>query len=513
MGKRIPPTLLSAITMTVVSAPGKVLIAGGYLVLEQQFSGLVVAATSRFYTVIETGQRSNRVRVRSPQFINAEWGYDITIPDNGSVQASPIALDGAPLGKNKFVHLAIERTLRVIKELQGVDRLTAGLSQGLNIAILGDNDFYSQRAQLGEGPRNLESLKRLEPFIPLKVSIEKVHKTGMGSSAALITSLVGALLVHFNAVDPTKFSNMEDKGLRLVHNVAQYIHCLAQGKVGSGFDVASAIFGTHVYTRFNSAVIKPLMDDTESSSALLPTLSPDNAQWDYKIGNFRLPPHTRLLLADVEAGSNTPSMARGVLDWRKKNQKEAETLWNSLNSGNMELVDVLGRLVDGFNDNKGAYTEVVRQLVVKAASDWDEEQANIQEGVKKKIISDFIRAHELFQKTRSNMKEMGVLSKVDIEPNSQTALLDACIEKHGVIGGGVPGAGGYDAIWILVLDPSQDSSRSSAIDQVEKVWLDWNKDGTSVTPLLAEASNERGLRVETASEVKGLLEAIAKRDA
>ncbi|KIM30528.1 hypothetical protein M408DRAFT_15505 [Serendipita vermifera MAFF 305830] len=480
--------------MTVVSAPGKVLIAGGYLVLEQQFSGLVVAATSRFYTVIETGQRSNRVRVRSPQFINAEWGYDITIPDNGSVQASPIALDGAPLGKNKFVHLAIERTLRVIKELQGVDRLTAGLSQGLNIAILGDNDFYSQRAQLGEGPRNLESLKRLEPFIPLKVSIEKVHKTGMGSSAALITSLVGALLVHFNAVDPTKFSNMEDKGLRLVHNVAQYIHCLAQGKVGSGFDVASAIFGTHVYTRFNSAVIKPLMDDTESSSALLPTLSPDNAQWDYKIGNFRLPPHTRLLLADVEAGSNTPSMARGVLDWRKKNQKEAETLWNSLNSGNMELVDVLGRLVDGFNDNKGAYTEVVRQLVVKAASD----------------VCPLVFFNP---KTRSNMKEMGVLSKVDIEPNSQTALLDACIEKHGVIGGGVPGAGGYDAIWILVLDPSQDSSRSSAIDQVEKVWLDWNKDGTSVTPLLAEASNERGLRVEMASEVKGLLEAIAKRDA
>lgn len=79
--------------MTTVSAPGKVLIAGGYLVLDQQYSGLVVAATSRFYTVIKAGQRKNLVRVRSPQFVNANWAYDVAIGKDEGVEASPIVLD------------------------------------------------------------------------------------------------------------------------------------------------------------------------------------------------------------------------------------------------------------------------------------------------------------------------------------------------------------------------------------------------------------------------------------
>ena len=159
----------------------------------------------------------------------------------------------------------------MVKELKGVDAIRSGVSKGLDIAILGHNDFYSQRAQLeGLGlPRKLDSLKKIRPFVPLGVSIEHVHKTGMGSSAALITSLVGALLVHFGAVGSTKFSEKSDEGLRLIHNVAQYIHCLAQGKVGSGFDVASAIFGTHVYTRFNPAVIMSLMDSAVRGSSRL----------------------------------------------------------------------------------------------------------------------------------------------------------------------------------------------------------------------------------------------------
>jgi phosphomevalonate kinase len=52
-----------------------------------------------------------------------------------------------------------------------------------------------------------------------------------------------------------------DRDRLLAHNVAQYIHCLAQGKVGSGFDVAAAVFGSQLYRRFSPAVIAPLMHD------------------------------------------------------------------------------------------------------------------------------------------------------------------------------------------------------------------------------------------------------------
>jgi phosphomevalonate kinase len=43
------------------------------------------------------------------------------------------------------------------------------------------------------------------------------------------------------------------------------------------------------------------------------------------------------------------------------------------------------------------------------------------------------------QSIRRYMKRMGDLSGVPVEPAQQTRLLNACIERSGVIGGGVPG--------------------------------------------------------------------------
>lgn len=77
---------------TVVSCPGKVLLAGGYLVLEPEHAGLVVGTASRFYTVIQDMQdtdaasTSNKpamrsIVVKSPQFRDAIWRYQLDYRD------------------------------------------------------------------------------------------------------------------------------------------------------------------------------------------------------------------------------------------------------------------------------------------------------------------------------------------------------------------------------------------------------------------------------------------------
>jgi phosphomevalonate kinase len=109
-------------------------------------------------------------------------------------------------------------------------------------------------------PVLLASLAELPPFNPTGVAIVDVAKTGLGSSAALITSLVTALLVQSGLIAPDQLPSVSAR--RLAHNVAQFVHCLAQGKVGSGFDVSAAVFGSQLYTRFNPAVLQPLMDDS-----------------------------------------------------------------------------------------------------------------------------------------------------------------------------------------------------------------------------------------------------------
>jgi hypothetical protein len=53
----------------------------------------------------------------------------------------------------------------------------------------------------------------------------------------------------------------------VVHRLAQLCHCVAQGKVGSGFDVAAAVFGSLVYRRFPAATLAPLLQAVVPHSA------------------------------------------------------------------------------------------------------------------------------------------------------------------------------------------------------------------------------------------------------
>jgi phosphomevalonate kinase len=83
----------------------------------------------------------------------------------------------------------------------------------------------------------------------------------------MTTSLVGALLLHLGAVGGSSSSSSERQlsqaDLALVHNTAQLAHCAAQGKVGSGFDVSSAVWGSHLYRRFDPLALQPLLDAGE----------------------------------------------------------------------------------------------------------------------------------------------------------------------------------------------------------------------------------------------------------
>lgn len=65
---------------TAVSAPGKVLLAGGYLVLDRAYSGLVFGLSARIHVIVEDTRESSthqdsEILVRSPQFQDASWRY------------------------------------------------------------------------------------------------------------------------------------------------------------------------------------------------------------------------------------------------------------------------------------------------------------------------------------------------------------------------------------------------------------------------------------------------------
>ncbi|KAI1320614.1 phosphomevalonate kinase [Mortierella claussenii] len=490
---------------TIVSAPGKVLLAGGYLVLDPTFSGLVIATDARFYTLIRPGSKDNRqgssperkITVRSPQFENATWNYHVTAQDK-DVQVSASAEDES---KNTFVELALVYSLAILGHLLPASTIEQQLDSGLEIVIAGNNDFYSQRKELEKRglPLNSDSLRQIPLFAPTHTTLSKVHKTGLGSSAALITSLVSALFIHFGSSIGSSSSSTGAPHLdtKLLHNTAQFIHCLAQGKVGSGFDVSSAVWGSHTYRRFSPELLSPIMTQDSSPSsnqrdipALLKVLDPTQTQWDNQVEPFKLAPGLHLMLADIDAGSHTPTLVSNVLKWRKNKPEEANTLWRHLGHANDTVVALLKQLDDVAKQHVEAYEKAIKKASVLPAAQWKNDLVADQDMTSELLI----KIYEAFQTVREDLREMSRLSDVAVEPEEQTRLLDACLAVPGVLMAGVPGAGGFDAIFCIVLS---DESRRA----VETVWSNFTE--MNVGPLLCKESVEGGLVVELGSQEPG----------
>ncbi|GAA5961348.1 hypothetical protein JCM3765_004382 [Sporobolomyces pararoseus] len=502
----------------VVSCPGKVLVAGGYLVLDRNHKGFVISTPSRFYTVVQeqnssesdqssfsdsqTEERKVKLSVKSPQFDDGVWEYEATRRD-GEWHVAEVGSQGS---SNSFVHLSLQSTLQVATALSPSSKIN-----DLLITIVGSNDFYSQSREDGTPI----------PFAPLNCTIRNVHKTGLGSSAAMVTSLTSSLFLHWTSSNTT--SNPSPETVQLMHNLAQYVHSLAQGKIGSGFDVSAAVYGSQVYRRFDVKCLGDLLESdknsetTISSQSLLSVLSPShNDLWTSSttsaaVSSFSLPPHLTLLLADVDAGSNTPSMVGKVLAWKKSQPEESERVWNELSRANEVLREVFDELRKESEEGGGeGYRNLIGELSRIKASEWYSSSAS------------FARATSTILRIRKLMREMGEASNVPIEPPSQSKLLNAISEIDGVVGAGVPGAGGYDAIWVLCLTPSSSaestSNSSTPLEKVQDLLTSWKE--MSVRPLSRNAwvkgtesgkvGSERGLLREKLENVEGLREAVER---
>lgn len=55
-------------------------------------------------------------------------------------------------------------------------------------------------------------------------------------------------------------------------------------------------------------------------------VSPDHSAWDNIVTPVKLPHRLHMMLADIDAGSHTPTLVGKVLNWRKENASEGEFL-------------------------------------------------------------------------------------------------------------------------------------------------------------------------------------------
>ena len=287
-----------------------------------------------------------------------------------------------------------------------------------SITILADTDYYSHSGSPGNNTVPAE-----DHFLNFNVALHEAHKTGLGSSAALVTALTTAVLAHYAPHEIIDVSSDREKAR--IHNLAQAAHCAAQGKVGSGFDVAAAVYGSCIYRRFSPSILEGLGEiGSKTFSTRLKEIVEDHnpiKKWDVDIDKQYakvVPRGLRLVMCDVDCGSETVGMVKKVLSWRNSNPEESTPLWETLQRGNEELAAQL-------------------QLLSSRSASTPEDYENIR---------------TVILVIRSLIREMSLKSGVPIEPLVQTRLIDACCEIPGVVGGVVPGAGGFDATALLVED-------------------------------------------------------------
>ncbi|KAG8161068.1 hypothetical protein KVR01_009332 [Diaporthe batatas] len=448
---------------TAVSAPGKVLLAGGYLVTDRDYTGLVFGLDARINVVargIPTSQgvQLTEIVVESPQFVGGTWRYGYHLaPEDGGITVTQLQV-GSSYQPNPFIETTLTYALTYISRV--VHQRPAHSIQSARLTILADTDYYSASSSSSSSasaaaPATSPSSNR---FIPFGTSLKDAKKTGLGSSAALVTSLTAALLSHY--LDPAHFDLATDGGRTVLHNLAQAAHCRAQGKIGSGFDVAAAVHGSCLYRRFSPSVLDavPQPGQPGFGSRLEETVG-GQGRWDTEIHKDKvsLPQGVAMRMVDVECGSQTVGMVKAVNAWRASDPAGSKALWDELQGRNEALAAVLA---GGRVDELPAALAAGRELV----------------------------------------RAMGVRSGVPIEPESQTDLIDALSGVDGVYGGVVPGAGGFDAVAILVRDDGETAAR------VERFLQEWSaKKKDSKVKLLGVKGELQGVRVEKLREFDGWL--------
>lgn len=346
------------------SAPGKILWFGGYAVLERPNIGVVTTVDARV-TARAKRLAGAKVRFNAPQLKSRA---------RGKLDAATGKLSVAAPEQLKLVLTAAEIATRYAV---GKGKSVFGFSLNTKNAL----EFGYEVSKDG---------------------VNVVQKSGLGASAAVTVATIGALLALFEVA-------ADDR--EVLHKLAQLSHSLATGKVGSGFDVAAAAYGSIVYTRFSPDIVKGFPADYTNEQ--LVALA--EREWDYRIEKFEMPKVFRLTMANfVGHAMSTKSAVSEVNKFKASDPATHRRLVDGINAESLRAMDAIKAISITRRGSKGQGKAL------------GELKAAVESG-------------------RRLTKELGIRSGVEIEADEETKLMDETV-ANGAYTSKLPGAGGKDSI-------------------------------------------------------------------
>lgn len=363
--------------------PGKALLVGGYAILDSENRGLVAALDCWFKTrcvgLPSQGKRGIVIVSGNGPYAG-RFEYQVT--PTGQLETSNVP--------NPFIAFAVEHVIQFVTS-RYPSRFVAFENTILEINLEPDALFYSATG-----------------------------KRGLGSSACLVVSITACLLRVFLQDE----FNVND-----AHRLAQYSHAAAQQRQGSGFDVACAVYGSHLFSRRalcidQLSLFEPLHAKPNDICLDVPT------SWEFF-------PHLFIVLAHIEGdhGTNTPGAVRAVQAW-KQQSSESQALFGKLVNANESFLEQLAAMGAIARQDREAFCIELELFLKAEESSLESQVATLQ---------------HTFLAIRKLLRMIGKQSHVEIEPDCRTTLCDNLMQHRSVLAAGIPGAGGYDDVFLLVL--------------------------------------------------------------
>jgi|SRR5699024_1649826 len=252
--------------MIKVKTPGKLMIAGEFAVLEPDYK-LIVTAVDRFVYVTVEDAKKNSLNLVNFNLWHLSWSY-------------------------KSAHFKMPKASKATRFVEMAMKIT--------YKYLSENNYK---------------------ITPINISVKseladtKGRKYGLGSSAAVVTSVVEALLKKFM---PEKYTEM------LTFKLASLAHVITQGN-GSGADIAASAFtGMIEYTSFQAEWLLDAYKNSNSISELI------EIDWEYlSINQLTLPDDIQLVVGWTGSPASTKSLVNQLRKLKETNVIDYKRFLNS----------------------------------------------------------------------------------------------------------------------------------------------------------------------------------------
>lgn len=290
-----------------IKVPGKLMVAGEFAVLEK-YQQLVVTAVDRFvYAKLEDSSK-NRLTLEAFDLKDMAWLYE----------ANAVKVETAD-ERIRFVEEAMTVVYTYLRE-NNIEPVP------FHLAVRSELDDASGK------------------------------KYGLGSSAAVVTSVVAAILMRFLPDKPSE---------KLIFKLAAISHVKTQGS-GSGADVAASSYGGFLqYASFQADWLRGAYFETESITGLV------NEDWPYfHVNPIQLPDNVYMCIGWTGSPASTHQLVRDISKLKTDNlplyeqfmaesKKAVSTFLNGVAESNPNAI------ISGTKQNRQALAAVGRHANVE----------------------------------------------------------------------------------------------------------------------------------------------------